>query len=88
MSKDTYIKNDENIEIGRNIRRIRLIKGIKGSNLIREVNLLGADLNTFSLSKIEANRQHIKATQFKAIVRVLKCDPMDLLEESRDEKDT
>ena len=45
-------------------------------------NLLGIELNTFSLSKIEANTQHIKASQFKAIPKALNCDPMDLLQES------
>lgn len=55
---------------------------MKGSELIRQVNLLGAELNTFSLSKIEANTQHIKASQFKAIMTVLGCDADELLKES------
>ena len=76
------IKNDENIQIGTNIKRLRLARGMKASELIREVNLLGVDLNTFSLSKIEANHQHIKASQFKAIMTVLQCSAEDLFEQT------
>lgn len=79
---DTYIKNDRSIQIGSNIKRLRTERNMKGSELIRQVNLLGAELNTFSLSKIEANTQHIKASQFKAIMTVLGCDADELLKES------
>ena len=81
MLKDgsSYIKNDDSIRIGSNIKRIRKEKKIKAVDLIREVNLRGVELNTFSLSKIEANTQHVKASQFKAIMEILDCDVMDLL---------
>ncbi|MBQ3011058.1 MAG: helix-turn-helix transcriptional regulator [Oscillospiraceae bacterium] len=77
-----YIKNDDNILIGSNIKRLRTQRGMKATELIRQVNLLGVDLNTFSLSKIEANTQHIKASQFKAIMQVLECSAGELLKES------
>lgn len=77
-----YIKNDERILIGSNIKRLRTAQNLKASELIRQVNLRGVDLNTFSLSKIEANSQHIKASQFKAIMEVLKCSAEELLMDS------
>ena len=77
--QDSYIKNDHDIRIGSNIKRLRTAKSMKASELIRQVNLLGVDLNTFSLSKIEANTQHIKASQFKAIMEVLGCSAEELL---------
>lgn len=73
------IRNDEQIQIGSNIKRLRTQRNMKASELIREVNLLGVELNTFSLSKIEANTQHIKASQFKAIMHILGCSAEDLL---------
>ncbi len=79
MKHDCCIKHDEHILIGTNIKRLRKAKGMKASELIREVNLLGVELNTFSLSKIEANTQHIKASQFKAIIQVLGCSADALL---------
>ena len=79
---DAYIKNDHQICIGSNIKRLRIKQHMKAAELIRQVNLLGVELNTFSLSKIEANTQHIKASQFKAILQVLKCSADELLKES------
>ena len=79
MERDCCIKHDEHILIGTNIKRLRKAKGMKATELIREVNLLGVELNTFSLSKIEANTQHIKASQFKAIMQVLGCSIDELL---------
>ena len=82
LTLDTYIKNDSAIQIGSNIKRLRTEKDMKANELIRQVNLLGVELNTFSLSKIEANSQHIKASQFKAILTVLGCSAEELLKES------
>lgn len=79
---DPYIKNDRQIHIGSNIKRLRTEQNMKATELIRKVNLLGVELNTFSLSKIEANTQHIKASQFKAIMQVLNCSAEELLAES------
>lgn len=76
----TTIKNDEQILIGSNIKRLRIAQGMKSGDLVRKVNLMGVELNTFSLSKIEANTQHIKASQFKAIMEVLQCSADDLLQ--------
>lgn len=81
MQNDCYIKNDNAILIGANIRRVRKARKMRATQLIREVNLQGVELNTFSLSKIEANTQHIKASQFKAIIKVLECDALELLKE-------
>ena len=81
--KDTSIKNDECILIGSNIKQIRTMRGMKSGDLVRQVNLLGVELNTFSLSKIEANTQHIKASQFKAIMEVLQCSADELLQDSK-----
>ncbi len=76
---ETTIKHDNQILIGTNIKRIREEKHMKPKALVREVNLQGVDLNVFSLSKIEANTQHIKASQFKAIAIALQVDCLELL---------
>jgi len=76
---ETTIKNDDFILIGTNIRKLREERHMKPKALVREVNLQGVDLNVFSLSKIEANSQHIKASQFKAIAIALQVDCFDLL---------
>lgn len=79
MIYDTYIKNANGICIGSNVRRLRIERHMKSSDLVREVNLLGVDLNLFALSKIEANAQHVKASQFKAFMQILDCTAEELL---------
>lgn len=77
--KETTIKNDEQILIGSNIRRVREKRNMRPKDLVIQVQLRGVDINVFSLSKIEANTQHVKASQFRAISEVLGVDGMELL---------
>lgn len=77
--KGSSIKNDSQILIGSNIKRIRMQQKLKPRDLVREVQLKGVDINVFSLSKIEANTQHIRASQFRAIAEILHVDGMELL---------
>ena len=78
---ETRIRNDDMIRIGTNIKRIRMQKKLKASDLVIRVQLVGVDLDIFVLCKIEANTQHIKASQFRAIAEALEVDCMDLLME-------
>lgn len=79
MIEDAFIKNDTGVQIGSNIKRLRIEKGLKLSELVTKVNLYGISMTIFSLSKIEANTQHIKASQLKAIKEILGCSYDDLL---------
>ncbi len=84
MIEDTSLKNDDGIRIGSNIRRVREALNMKPGKLVKEVNLKGVDLNTFSLSKIESDRQHVRASQFRAIKEVLDCSYDELLKREGD----
>lgn len=77
--KETRIRNDDKVQIGTNIKRIRMQKKLKTSDLVIKIQLAGVDINLFVLCKIEANTQHIKASQFRAIAEALEVDCMDLL---------
>ena len=79
---ETRIRNDDKIQIGTNIKRIRMQKRLKTSDLVIKVQLSGVDINIFVLCKIEANTQHIKASQFRAIAEALEVDCMELLAEN------
>ena len=74
---DGKIKQDSNIPIGKNIRNVRIAKGIGQTELVRRMQLLGVDMTRETLVKIERGIQHIYATQLRAI--------RDLLETSYDE---
>lgn len=76
-----FIKNDNDICIGANIRRIRLERGIGQTQLVALLQLEGINITRQALVKIESSTQHVKATQFKAIKKVLNCSYEDLLQE-------
>ena len=64
--EETRIKQDE-IFIGRNIREVRIEKGIGQTELVRRLQLQGIDITRETLVKIERGIQHLKASQLRAI---------------------
>ena len=75
---DSKIKQDNNIPIGPNIRAIRLAKGIGQTELVRLMQLAGADITRESLVKIERGIQHVQVQQLTAIKNEL-CTSYDEL---------
>ena len=77
------IKNDENTNIGTNIRRIRKEKGIGQTELIQKIDLeewdFEVNLTREALVKIELGIQHIKVSQLKAIKVILETTYDELL---------
>lgn len=72
------IKQDE-IFIGRNIRRIRKEKGIRQTEMIALMQSENVSLTREALVKIERGIQHIQASQLRAIKNVLKTTYDELL---------
>lgn len=58
-------------EIGRNIRRVRLEKGIGQTELVRLLQLEGVSMTRETLVKIERGAQHIQVSQLRGIKKVL-----------------
>ena len=75
------IKQDQ-IQIGRNIRRLRLEKKLGQTELANKLQLEGVDMTREALVKIERGIQHISATQLKAIRDVLQTSYDELLKET------
>lgn len=63
------IKQDE-IFIGKNIRRIRKEKGIRQTEMVALLQLENVMITREALVKIERGIQHIQATQLRAIKNV------------------
>lgn len=66
------IKQDE-INIGRNIRELRLKKGLGQTELVRLLQLRGLPITRESLVKIERGTQNIRGSQLRAIKEELGC---------------
>lgn len=65
--EEQRIKQDNIIHIGKNIREIRLAKGIGQTELVGRLQLEGINITRESLVKIEREIQHISASQLRAI---------------------
>lgn len=72
------IKQDE-IFIGKNIRRIRKEKGIRQTEMVALLQLENVMITREALVKIERGIQHIQATQLRAIKNVLEPTYDELL---------
>ena len=72
------IKQDE-ICIGKNIRRIRKEKGIGQTKMVALMQLENITITREALVKIERGIQHIQATQLRAIRNVLETTYDELL---------
>ena len=72
------IKQDE-IFIGKNIRRIRKEKGIRQTERVALLQLENVMITREALVKIERGIQHIQATQLRAIKNVLETTYDELL---------
>ena len=72
------IKQD-NIQIGKNIRKARLAKNIGQTELVCKLQLLNVSITREALVKIERGIQHICATQLKGIRDVLGTSYDELL---------
>lgn len=72
------IKQGE-INIGQNIRNIRLANGIGQTELVRRLQLSGIPMTRESLVKIERGTQHIQAIQLRGIRDALNTTYDELL---------
>ncbi len=73
------IKSDKNIDIGNNIREIRLSRKLGQTQLVRLLQLQGVSITRESLVKIERGIQHVYASQLKAIKEILETTYDELL---------
>ena len=73
------IKQDKKIPIGKNIRRIRIEKGLGQTELVRIMQLQGIHIYRETLVKIERGTQHITATQLQGFRDCLETTYDELL---------
>lgn len=73
------IKQDKSGNIGKNIREIRVSKGVGQTELVRLLDLQGVSITRECLVKIERGIQHIQVEQLRAIKDELKTTYDELL---------
>lgn len=65
-------KIKQDFQIGENIRKIRKIRKLGQTDLVRMLQIDGCDMTRECLVKIERCTQHIQASQLHAIKKALK----------------
>lgn len=73
------IKQDNRGNIGKNIREIRVSKGIGQTELVRLLDLQGIPITRECLVKIERGIQHVQVEQLRAIKDELNTTYEELL---------
>ncbi len=73
------IKQNKNGNIGKNIREIRVAKGIGQTELVRLLDLQGIPITRECLVKIERGIQHVQIEQLRAIKNQLDTTYDELL---------
>ena len=73
------IKQDQNGNIGNNIRTLRISRQIGQTELVRKIQLLDVNITREALVKIERGVQHIQVQQLRAIKEVLQTTYDELL---------
>ncbi len=77
--QEQKLKSDEQVNIGQNIRKIRLERDLGQTELVKLMQLEGVHITRETLVKIERGIQHIYISQLKAIRDVLKTTYDELL---------
>lgn len=83
--KESKILSDSAIDIGTNIRKVRLQKGIKQIEVIRQLQLQGFNVTKETMVKWEHGNKHFPASQLKAIKEILNTTYDELLKEKEND---
>ena len=68
--------------VGRNIERLRKIKGIKQKDFIAQIQIMGCDMNPTSYSKLEGQVRSATDKEIFVISKILNVTMEELFEES------
>ena len=73
-------KIKQDIRIGENIRKIRKMRKLGQTDLVRILQIDGCDMTRECLVKIERCTQHIQASQLRAIKKALNTTYEELID--------
>lgn len=70
MNGESKIKSDSHISLGKNIKTLRVARGLSQASVIREMQLLGCATTKQNYSKYEKDLAHISASELVAISKI------------------
>ena len=69
------------IPLGRNIRTVRMEKGMTQMQVVEQLQLMGSMMSRSTLANIEAGRRNIKASDLKALLIFFEVDYAEFFKE-------
>ncbi len=77
MKKESRIIQVDDINIGKNIKRLREEKSLTQTEVLAKLQLFGVEISVYSFSKIENGRQNPTVSLLSALTQILNCDYND-----------
>lgn len=74
MKKESRVIQVNDISIGENIKKFRMEKGLKQTEVIARLQLLGIEISVYSYSKIENGKQNPTVSLLRALTEIFQCD--------------
>lgn len=74
MEKESRIIQVSDVNIGQNIKKIRKERGLKQTDVIAKLQLLGIEISVYSYSKIENGKQNPTVSLLVGLTKVFGCD--------------
>lgn len=74
MEKESRVIQVRDVNIGRNIKKIRKKRGLKQTDVIAKLQLLGIEISVYSYSKIENGKQNPTVSLLVGLTEVFGCD--------------
>lgn len=74
MKKESRVIQVNDIRIGENIKSLREQKGLKQTDVIAKLQLMGIEISVYSHSKIENGKQNPTVSLLVGLKEVFGCD--------------
>lgn len=74
MKNELRIIQVDDINIGKNIKKLREEKNLTQTEVLAKLQLLGVEISIYSFSKIENGRQNPTVSLLSALTEILDCD--------------
>lgn len=78
MEKENRVIQVNDVNIGKNIKTIREEKGLKQTDVIARLQLLGVEISVYSYSKIENGKQNPTVSLLQALTEIFQCEFNDM----------
>lgn len=74
MKKENKIIQVNDVNIGQNMKKLRKERGLKQTDVIAKLQLLGIEISVYSYSKIENGKQNPTVSLLVGLTEVFGCD--------------